>query len=130
MAEFCPRCGTQRTGAFRYCRSCQFDFDNTAAEGAPAQPTTPAQPAAPGPPVQTASIPASVAAGMIELEKLRAILIPFRIGGIVVGLLIWWFVIGPIAGADNPLIVLLALPVLAFLGLYLGNLAGLAFARR
>ena len=129
MAEFCPRCGTQRTGAFRYCRSCQFDFDNTAAKVAGTANDTGAAGRA-RPTGSAASIPASVAAGMIELEKLRAILIPFRIGGIVVGLLIWWFVIGPIAGADNPLIVLLALPVLAFLGLYLGNLAGLAFARR
>ena len=26
-SEFCPQCGTARTGAFRFCRSCQFDFD-------------------------------------------------------------------------------------------------------
>src|SRR4051794_26393490 len=25
--EFCPRCSEPRTGAFRYCRRCQFDFD-------------------------------------------------------------------------------------------------------
>jgi hypothetical protein len=25
--EFCPRCGTPRVGAFRFCRSCQFDFE-------------------------------------------------------------------------------------------------------
>jgi hypothetical protein len=25
--EFCPQCGTARTGAFRFCRSCQFNFD-------------------------------------------------------------------------------------------------------
>lgn len=30
--EFCPRCGTGRTGAFRYCRSCAFDFEGPAAE--------------------------------------------------------------------------------------------------
>lgn len=28
MAEYCPRCGNQRTGSFRFCRSCQFDFDS------------------------------------------------------------------------------------------------------
>ena len=27
MENFCPRCGTSRIGAFRYCRSCRFDFD-------------------------------------------------------------------------------------------------------
>jgi hypothetical protein len=26
--EFCPRCGLPRTGAFRFCRACQFDFDS------------------------------------------------------------------------------------------------------
>jgi hypothetical protein len=26
-ATFCPRCGTQRTGSFRFCRSCGLDFD-------------------------------------------------------------------------------------------------------
>jgi len=26
-ASFCPACGTPRVGAFRFCRSCQFDFD-------------------------------------------------------------------------------------------------------
>ena len=25
--EFCPQCGTARVGQFRFCRSCQFDFD-------------------------------------------------------------------------------------------------------
>jgi hypothetical protein len=27
MTEFCPNCGNARTGAFRFCRSCGFDFD-------------------------------------------------------------------------------------------------------
>jgi hypothetical protein len=27
-SEFCPRCGTRRTGAFRFCRSCGLDFDD------------------------------------------------------------------------------------------------------
>ncbi len=34
-SEFCPQCGVARTGAFRYCRSCQFDFES--APNAPAQ---------------------------------------------------------------------------------------------
>jgi micrococcal nuclease len=25
--DFCPRCGTARLGAFRFCRGCAFDFD-------------------------------------------------------------------------------------------------------
>jgi micrococcal nuclease len=26
--EFCPHCGSHRIGAFRYCRTCGFDFDS------------------------------------------------------------------------------------------------------
>jgi hypothetical protein len=26
--EYCPRCGATRIGSFRYCRSCQFDFES------------------------------------------------------------------------------------------------------
>jgi hypothetical protein len=45
MAEFCPRCGNARTGAFRFCRSCAFDFDE-----APLDQATP-PPSAPRPPI-------------------------------------------------------------------------------
>lgn len=27
VSSFCPKCGTQRTGSFRFCRSCGYDFD-------------------------------------------------------------------------------------------------------
>jgi hypothetical protein len=36
--EFCPQCRTARTGAFRYCRSCGFDFDAASIPAAPAWP--------------------------------------------------------------------------------------------
>jgi hypothetical protein len=64
--SFCPRCGTPRLGAFRFCRQCELDFDalnfSPTADQAPpatlsaptAQPTPPpilATPAAePSPP--------------------------------------------------------------------------------
>jgi endonuclease YncB( thermonuclease family) len=32
MSEFCPQCGSERTGAFRFCRHCRFDFDRVATE--------------------------------------------------------------------------------------------------
>src|SRR4051794_33368987 len=32
MSEFCPSCGGERTGAFRFCRHCRFDFDAVAPE--------------------------------------------------------------------------------------------------
>jgi hypothetical protein len=35
--EFCPQCGKPRTGSFRFCRSCGFDFDSTPS-AAPAVP--------------------------------------------------------------------------------------------
>ena len=31
-AEFCPRCSAPRVGSFRFCRSCQFDFDEAPVE--------------------------------------------------------------------------------------------------
>ena len=42
-SAFCPRCGTPRVGAFRFCRSCQFDFDDIA-HGAGVPGTAPASP--------------------------------------------------------------------------------------
>lgn len=36
MNDFCPRCGTARLGAFRFCRGCAFDFDAEAANQVPA----------------------------------------------------------------------------------------------
>jgi hypothetical protein len=48
MSESCPRCGTRRVGYFRFCRSCQFDFDDpaTVGPGAPT-PTQPTQSSSP-----------------------------------------------------------------------------------
>jgi hypothetical protein len=38
--EFCPQCGGARTGSFRFCRSCGFDFD----EAVPTAPELAAKP--------------------------------------------------------------------------------------
>lgn len=48
---FCPKCGTPRVGNFRYCRSCQLDFDAldiapAASAGAPVAPLTSVEPVA------------------------------------------------------------------------------------
>ena len=57
--SFCPKCGTPRVGGFRFCRLCQFDFDEISGAGlvvsAPrpqssSSPTTPAQSQASGSP--------------------------------------------------------------------------------
>ena len=37
-STFCPKCGTRRVGAFRFCRSCGFDFDIDWAVHAPFRP--------------------------------------------------------------------------------------------
>lgn len=50
-AEFCPRCGRARTGAFRFCRDCGFDFDTaTATARMPVPSATPDSPMSPAPP--------------------------------------------------------------------------------
>jgi micrococcal nuclease len=33
--DFCPRCGTARLGAFRFCRGCAFDYDAAEQGGGP-----------------------------------------------------------------------------------------------
>ena len=152
MQEFCPRCGNARTGSFRFCRACQLDFDllpPVPDEGAQATGASDAIPGpAPGqePPskpehaeaTRSASFPGhpappgvtqDVAAGMLELEKLRLKLIPFRIAGIAIGLAVWWFVLGPVLGGDL-LPTAIALGACVFGGLYLGNVTGLSLLRR
>ena len=53
--SFCPRCGSPRLGAFRFCRQCQLDFDAltfspTAPPAPPSSLSAPAaQPAPPAP---------------------------------------------------------------------------------
>ena len=133
--EFCPRCGTQRTGAFRYCRSCQFDFDAGPALGGPLPPPSPSVPPAsapsdPAPSLTITSTKADVASAMLDLERLRLVLIPFRLIGVALGGILWWITGGALYDIGGVVVVLIALVVLAFGGLYLGNLAGLAFARR
>lgn len=46
-ATYCPQCGTPRVGAFRYCASCQFDYDDAAIPTTPTPILTPAEPSAP-----------------------------------------------------------------------------------
>lgn len=44
-SEFCPSCGQQRTGSFRFCRGCGFDFDSQSPTPRQASATTPTAPA-------------------------------------------------------------------------------------
>lgn len=97
---FCPHCGAARQGG-AFCSSCGAAFE-----------------AAPG----GGSIQQGLAGGLLEIEQMRLKLIPFRIIGIVLGLAVWYLVVGP---NMEPLLTLIALPVLAFGGLYVGNIAAL-----
>jgi hypothetical protein len=63
--SFCPRCGTPRLGAFRFCRQCELDFDAlTFSPNAPptppallAEPDAPAEQPPQQPPIQTPEEP-------------------------------------------------------------------------
>ncbi len=44
--SYCPTCGTSRVGAFRWCRSCQFDFDAIASRPSGPSPASAPSPAA------------------------------------------------------------------------------------
>lgn len=107
---YCPSCGTQRAPGAAFCASCGSRFD-----AAPA--------------VDQGNVQQGLAGGLVELEKMRVKLIVGRVIGIAIGLAIWWFVIGP-TFADNPLIIFVGLIVLAFGGLYLGQMAVLLQQRR
>jgi len=52
--RFCPTCGTKRTGFFRFCSSCGFDFDELATRASMPVPIAPGQVALPQPPTTPA----------------------------------------------------------------------------
>ncbi len=65
--RFCPTCGTKRTGFFRFCSKCGFDFDELTraapdvARVVPGQVALPAAPATPVAPAPVAPLPVSPA---------------------------------------------------------------------
>ena len=94
MPMFCPRCGAARTGSFRSCRTCRFEFDDVSPAGLTppspvqsfsaryaAQPALPsAQPKSAGPPPRRqaataagiAWIIAAALIGFVALQQLAA----------------------------------------------------------
>lgn len=102
---FCGTCGTGRPEGAIFCPKCGAGF---------------AAAASPAPALQQ-----GLAYGLRELEIMRMKLIVGRLAGLVIGLLIWWFVLGPASGG-NPLVVLAGFAVLAFGGLYAGQLVVLS----
>lgn len=84
--EFCPQCATPRTGSFRYCRSCKFDYDTSAAPTTPAWPSPPPPLTPPPPPIASAwASPAALSAapaGRSRAERIViALIILVVIGG-------------------------------------------------
>jgi hypothetical protein len=72
--DFCPRCASPRTGAFRYCRKCAFDFEDATlteripvpAPPAPAEQSPPPRPTLiPGPRLAMPE-PAQTPAGVVD----------------------------------------------------------------
>ena len=66
-SEYCPQCGTVRSGPSRFCRSCQFHFD--------ADPAAPAAPGGPASPVTNwEAKPATSRNGELALLAVAALL--------------------------------------------------------
>lgn len=66
--RFCPTCGTKRTGFFRFCSKCGFDFDELTSPG-PAIAPVPGQvalPAAPPAPVQAEPTPVAAVPSILD----------------------------------------------------------------
>lgn len=106
-SAFCPRDGTPRAGAFRFCRTCGFDF-----EGDQPAPVTTESPASGYPsPSQIRSatgwgsvapvlgiigiaigflVGTYVAAGMLSTNLLLALFITFVVGPGIGGFVAWW----------------------------------------
>jgi hypothetical protein len=66
---FCPKCGTGRTGSFRFCRSCGLDFDTLSNVAASAPP--PAQPGWSAIPAATTLAAPSGAPAMADVGTYR-----------------------------------------------------------
>ncbi len=73
--RFCPTCGTKRTGFFRFCSKCGFDFDELAGSASAVAPVAPGQvalsasPPPPPKPVATApvaQVPSAPAPSILE----------------------------------------------------------------
>lgn len=100
---YCPSCGAARAAGAAFCSSCGTSF------------------------AQAPSAQQGLAGGLYEIEKMRAKLIPARILGILAGGATWWFVVGPM---DNTILTLVALPVLLFGGMWVGQMIALSAMKR
>jgi hypothetical protein len=126
FSTFCPKCGTRRVGAFRFCRSCGFDFDIVPAIHAPVAPIVSQR--ALEPDVMPMPDGASVAKSAARSS----------LGGLVNGVLVIGGAIGGAVGAStlvgwngDPLETIAGVFVVApVAGGYLGNLLYMALWAR
>ena len=93
VGEFCPNCGNPRTGWFRFCRSCGFDFDAPSAGtagpyGDLADPCTAAGGgSAPADPTAAVPIPATSTPSPAGTVQGRSLPVRFAMAGLVLVLL-------------------------------------------
>ena len=85
VKQFCPRCGSARAGAFRYCLGCRLDFDSLG--------QLPSSPNAVGPTMQ------SVHGGPVSARPTRALQLPLR-GMLAAGLAVLIGLTGSVTGVS------------------------------
>jgi hypothetical protein len=123
FTTFCPKCGTRRVGAFRFCRSCGFDFDIDWAIHAPIPPADSQRPLEPDamPTPERKDLTKSAARSSPRGLVNAVLVIGGAIGGAVgVSMLVGWngdpletlagvFLIAPVAGGYLGHVLFLAL---------------------
>lgn len=83
--RFCPGCGTPRLGAFRWCRSCQLDFDTMTDPAARPNQTSVLPVAAPPPSSKPVAVPAAPIQYLGMLPSTRDGILAVWLGLVVVG---------------------------------------------
>ena len=96
---YCPSCGQPQAAGRNFCSNCGQRL------------TEPAR----------ATGHANLAASMLDLQRFWWKVQAGRIVGLLAGVAVWWFIVGPLLGSSQPLLVLVSLPVLAFVGLWTGG---------
>lgn len=105
MTSFCANCGTAR-GAGAFCGNCGTAYE---------------------PPSGTMN--QNLAQATITVQNFGLRLLAGRIIGLVVALALWYVAIVPMTD-DSPLVVMVAFPIAAVLGIFLGERVTLEMLRR
>lgn len=103
---YCTSCGRARAVDGSFCAGCGRPFDQLVTPvGSLYSPATPQQ---------------GMAQSALQVQALMAKVVVGRIVGLVVGILAWFFLAGPLF-IGNFLLIFVSLVVLAFVGLYVGQ---------